>query len=119
MTTEKANFQSFLDRMRNAEATDLVRTIRRSNFMTLVLSHFSQKVLCNISFSCFSFILTFSDENHAEESGSKVQNFLSETENLIVNHPLWKSASREEVEGVGEVKHTISTFHSETVVLDT
>jgi hypothetical protein len=60
-------------------------------------------------FCAGSFLVSFSfHEPNAEEGGRKVQAFLTEMEGAIRDHPLWASATNQEIDHALEVKiHSI------------
>ncbi|KAK6937935.1 RABX5, catalytic core helical domain [Dillenia turbinata] len=86
------SFFDFLDRMRNPASIDLVRSIK-------------------------SFIVSFSFHTaNSESDGKKLQDFLLTMEGSIRDHPLWASASEEEIDCAleGLEKYVMTKLFSRT-----
>ncbi|XAR57471.1 hypothetical protein NMG60_11025627 [Bertholletia excelsa] len=91
-STQFLTFYDFLDRMRNPAALDLVRSIK-------------------------SFIVSFSFYTASPENdGKKLQDFLTTMEAAIRDHPLWATASDEEIDCAieGLEKYVMTKLFSRT-----
>uniref|UniRef100_A0A2P2JX98 Vacuolar protein sorting-associated protein 9A-like isoform X2 n=1 Tax=Rhizophora mucronata TaxID=61149 RepID=A0A2P2JX98_RHIMU len=91
-SSSSITFYDFLDKMRNPASLDLVRSIK-------------------------SFIVSFSFyAANPDNDGEKVQDYFSKMEDAIVDHPLWASATNEEIDCAmeGLEKYVMTKLFSRT-----
>ncbi|RDY00378.1 Vacuolar protein sorting-associated protein 9A, partial [Mucuna pruriens] len=100
-TSRSTSFHDFLNRMRHPASLDLVRSIKRQSLISLFLFFI-------VSFSFY--------QSKPEIDGKKVQDFFLSMEAEIRDHPLWTTASEEDIDCAmeGLEKYVMTKLFSRT-----
>jgi len=103
--------------MHHPASLDLVRSIKRQPPLSLYFPFFCFVLLLILTANYFiSFIVSFSFyQPKPENDGKRVQDFFLSMEAAMRDHPLWTTASEEDIDCAMEVRS--SNNHNPTIII--